>query len=77
MPNALDKEDILRRSLIDSGCDKALTEECIRCFRDGTLDEMLPRLIEHRKCVLADIRKGQKRIDCIDYLTNEIKAKKY
>lgn len=77
MPNALDKEDILRRSLIDSGCDKALTEECMRCFRDGTLDEMLPRLTKHRKCVLADIRKGQKRIDCIDYLTNEIKAKKY
>lgn len=34
MPNALDKEDTLYRNLVDSGCDKKLTEECMRCFRD-------------------------------------------
>lgn len=77
MPNALNKEEILHRNLLDAGCDEALTEECIRRFRDGTLDEILPKLTAHRKCVLSDIRKEQKKIDCIDYLIDKIISKKY
>ena len=77
MPNALNKEEILRRCLADAGCDEALTEECLRRFREGTLNEMLPKLTAHRKCVLSDVRRGQKQIDCLDYLTNKIKSNEY
>ena len=77
MPNALDKEDTLYRSLVDSGCDKKLKEECMRCFRDGTPDKMLPKLDAHRRCVLSDVHKGQKKIDCIDHLTNKIRSNEY
>lgn len=77
MPNALNKEEILRRCLADAGCDEALTAECLRRFREGTLSEMLPKLTEHRKCVLSDVRRGQKQIDCLDYLTNKIKSNEY
>ena len=66
MPNALNKEEILRRCLADAGCDEALTAECLRRFREGTLSEMLPKLTAHRKCVLSDVRRGQKQIDCLD-----------
>ena len=77
MPNALYKEEILRRCLADAGCDEALTAECLRRFREGTLSEMLPKLTAHRKCVLSDVRRGQKQIDCLDYLTNKIKSNEY
>lgn len=77
MPNALNKEEILRWCLADAGCDEALTAECLRRFREGTLSEMLPKLTAHRKCVLSDVRRGQKQIDCLDYLTNKIKSNEY
>lgn len=77
MPNALNKEEILRRCLADAGCDEALTAECLRRFREGMLSEMLPKLTAHRKCVLSDVRRGQKQIDCLDYLTNKIKSNEY
>ena len=77
MPNALNKEEILWRCLADAGCDEALTAECLRRFREGTLSEMLPKLTAHRKCVLSDVRRGQKQIDCLDYLTNKIKSNEY
>ena len=77
MPNALNKEEILRQCLADAGCDEALTAECLHRFREGTLSEMLPKLTAHRKCVLSDVRRGQKQIDCLDYLTNKIKSNEY
>ena len=39
MPNALDKEELLRQNLIDAGCDEKLTEEGLKHFRNGTLPE--------------------------------------
>ena len=77
MPNALDKEDQLHRNLLDAGCDGPLTEECLRCFREGRPEEMLPGLTAHRKTVLAGLRIRQKQIDCLDYLTEKIRSKKY
>ena len=77
MPNALNKEEILRQCLADAGCDEALTAECLRRFREGTLSEMLPKLTAHRKCVLSDVRRGQKQLDCLEYLTNKIKSNEY
>lgn len=77
MPNALDKEELLRLALTDAGCDKNLIDECMRRFENGTLDEVLPKLTAHRKCVLSDVRRGQKQIDCLDYLTNKIKSNEY
>ncbi len=56
MPNALNKEEVLRRCLADAGCDEALTAECLRRFREGTLGEMLPKLTAHRKCVISPLK---------------------
>lgn len=72
MPNALDKEEILRQNLTDAGCDDALIAECLCCFHLGTIDRVLPKLRAYRKCVLTDIRRRQKQLDCLDYLTSRI-----
>ena len=49
MPNALDREELLRLVLTDAGCDKKLIDECMRCFESGTPDAMLPKLAARRK----------------------------
>ena len=74
MPNALDKEEILRRNLIDAGCDEELIKKGLEHFGNGTLSEFLTELSAYRGKVLSGVRKGQKQIDCIDYLINKIKA---
>ena len=73
MPDARDKEAILRQNLQDAGCDGSLTEACMRCFQEGRLGEMLPELTAHRKTVLSSVREKQRQLDCLDYLTNKIK----
>lgn len=56
---------------------KALTEDCLRCWREGTLREKLPELDAHRKSVLQQTREKQKQIDCLDYLTRKIQTEEY
>lgn len=77
MPDARDKEALLRQNLQDAGCDKALTEQCLRSYQEGQLLRMLPELTVHRKNVLTGVREKQKQLDCLDYLTSRIKAKDY
>jgi hypothetical protein len=77
MPNARDKEALLRENLLDAGCSPEMTEKCLRCCQSGTLDEMLPALTSHRREVLSEVREKQRQIDCLDYLTNKIKSKEY
>lgn len=77
MPDARDKEALLRQNLKDAGCGKALTEDCLRCWREGTLKEKLPELDAHRKSVLQQTREKQKQIDCLDYLTCKIQTEEY
>ena len=77
MPDARNKEALLRQNLKDAGCDEALTEECMRCYSAGTLRDKLPELSAHRKAVLQQTREKQKQIDCLDYLTHKIRTKEY
>lgn len=77
MPNAKNKEELLRQNLQDAGCSEELTEACMRCYSKGTLEEKLPELNAHRQVVLRETREKQKQIDCLDYLTNQIRTKKY
>lgn len=77
MPNAFDKEALLCDNLKDAGCPDDLTKECISCYQDGTLQEMLPELKKQRKSILQDLKSRQKQIDCLDYLTRKIENEEY
>ena len=77
MPDARDKEALLRQNLKDAGCGRALTEDCLRCWREGTLKDKLPELCAHRETVLRQTREKQKQIDCLDYLTRKIKTEEF
>ena len=74
MPDARDKEALLRQNLKDAGCGRDLTEDCLRCWREGTLKDKLPELGAHRKTVLQQTREKQKQIDCLDHLTRKIQT---
>ena len=73
MPDARDKEALLRQNLQDAGCDGDLTEQCMRLYREGRSVELLRALTAHRKAVLTGVREKQKQIDCLDYLTNQLR----
>lgn len=77
MPDARDTEALLRQNLHDAGCDSCLTEQCMCLYREGRLGEMLRILAAHRKAVLTGVREKQKQIDCLDYLTNQIRQQNH
>lgn len=68
MEEAHDTYKNLHQNLIDASCDKSITEKCMLLVKDGRTLEMLPILAKHRKCLLDSVHKGQKQIDCLDYL---------
>ena len=77
MPNALNKEEILLQNLKDAGCSKKLINECMICYKEGTLSLKLAELNAFRKTVLNETRIKQKQIDCLDYLLNKIQSNDY
>lgn len=77
MPNALDKKALFLQNLKDAGCNSELTDECMRYYKSGSLDEVLGKLTAYRRAVLIETRKKQKQIDCLDFLTNKIKKNEY
>ena len=77
MPNALDKKALFLQNLKDAGCNTALTDECMKYYKNGMVDEVLRELAAYRRTVLIETREKQKQIDCLDFLTNKIKKNEY
>lgn len=67
-----DSEDAVAENLRDAGC----SEEQIACFLDWQEKEktadQLSMLSEHRKQLLDNVHREEKRIDCLDYLVYQI-----
>lgn len=60
------------QNLKDAGCSQETIDCCIACLDTGRKKELLERLEKQRKGILAKIHKGQKQIDCLDYLVFQI-----
>lgn len=59
-----------RQNLIDAGC----KEDTIQRFFDcATKEERLRILSVQRKQLLEDYRNDAKKLDCLDYLVNQLK----
>ena len=62
------------QNLIDAGCDQQMTELCMTFVKEGQFSDIVPVLTRHRKDLLDSVHKGQKQIDCLDYLLYKIKS---
>lgn len=61
------------QNLVDADCDKETTRRCMSLMKDGRYMDMVPILARHRQALLDRIHKGQKEIDCLDYLLYSLK----
>ena len=60
-------EDIIQ-NLKDTGCDQDTIRTFMNDWQCGRQDQGTRLLQKHRRCLLNDLHKDQKRIDCLDYL---------
>lgn len=63
----------IHQNLIDAGCDRKTTDMCMAFIKEGQLLDMMPILRKHRNALLDSVHKGQKQIDCLDYLLYKLK----
>jgi len=73
MAEASDVYGSVYQNLIDAGCDRQTTEQCMAIIKDGRYADMLTILFEYRAKLLDTVHIGQKRIDCLDFLIYKIK----
>lgn len=60
------------QNLKDAGCSHETIDCCLACLDTGQKKELLKRLEKHRKGLLGKVHRGQKQIDCLDYLVFQI-----
>ncbi|MGI6720960.1 MAG: hypothetical protein ACOX4I_00160 [Anaerovoracaceae bacterium] len=70
-----DQENLLR-NLIDAGCSEENIERIISMRRDNNINDMLVLLAQHRKQLLDRSHITQHQLECLDYLTNSLKAER-
>ncbi len=72
MAQALDTLRILHQNLIDAGCDEKTIERCMDLVKEKKRADILPLLSRHRTALLDAVHKGQKQIDCLDFLVYSV-----
>ncbi len=72
MVSCADKEssydEAIIQNLIDAGCDKTVIAAFVEDIHAEKISEGLKLLAVHRRSLLDELHKEQKRIDCLDYL---------
>ena len=66
-------EKSIIRNLRDSGCGEEIIKAFVEDFNGEKFSEGLKLLEAHRRVLLDELHKEQKRIDCLDYLVYKIK----
>lgn len=65
------------RNLQDAGCDEETISQFLACCQSGSDRQSMKLLKQHRRCLLEQIHDDEHRIDCLDYLVDQLeKAKK-
>ncbi len=67
------EEESIIRNLRDSGCGKEIIEAFVEDLREEKYSEGLKLLEAHRRVLLDELHKEQKRIDCLDYLVYKMR----
>lgn len=66
-------EDTIVQNLKDTGCDQDTITAFMDDLREEKLTDGLKLLSTHRRSLLDELHKAQKRIDCLDYLVYVLK----
>lgn len=61
-------ENALVQNLTDAGCGQEFISEFMEELRKDNISKDLKLLQAHRRSLLDNLHKEQKRIDCLDYL---------
>lgn len=64
----VDPQFAVIRNLNDAGCDAQTRKKFLELHSGGKTEEEVRLLQRHRKFLLAEIHKNQKKIDCLDFL---------
>lgn len=67
-----EEQDIIQ-NLIDAGCRDELIESFMADVRGNKFSDGMKLLEKHRRKLLDDLHKEQKKIDCLDYLVYRMK----
>lgn len=65
---SINDENAIVQNLKDAGCGQELIAEFLEDFRRDDISGDLKLLAAHRRLLLDNIHREQKRIDCLDYL---------
>ncbi|MDE7399225.1 MAG: hypothetical protein K2N06_06820 [Oscillospiraceae bacterium] len=65
-------EKAIMQNLIDAGCGQSFISEFMEDFRKDNTSKELKLLAAHRRSLLDNLHKEQKRIDCLDYLVYQM-----
>ena len=68
--------EAVRQNLRDAGCDGETIEKFLACLNGNKLCDGMKLLDAHRRALLGDIHKDEKRIDCLDYLVYRLSHEK-
>ena len=72
MPEASDKQAILRENLKDAGCDPDMIRRCEALAQSEKQGELMRVLSQHRRALLDAVHENERRIDCLDYLVYQL-----
>ena len=72
MPEATDKQAVLRENLRDAGCDPDTICRCEALVQEEMRGELMRVLSLHRRALLDTVHENERRIDCLDYLIYQI-----
>ena len=56
----------------DAGCSEDTIQRFLLCYQADDIKGELKVLSNHRQALLEEVHKGQKEIDCLDYLVYQI-----
>ena len=75
MAEAHDRKTMLYENLLDAGVEKSKARGCVFLCESGKTGACLRLLKEHRTELMSSVRRQQKQIDCLDFLTYRLEKK--
>lgn len=60
------------QNMKDAGCSEDIIDRFLLCYQAGDVKGELKVLSNHRQTLLDEVHRGQKEIDCLDYLVYRI-----